>query len=75
MVGGEGAGLGPGFGRRVLAHWGYDGSVPQGCAADSKRREEGGESLGLVVFGRGCSWGDGVLGDEVGESGDRLVEG
>ena len=75
VVGGQGADVGSGFGGGVLAHWGDDGSVAEGCAADLKGGEEGWDLFGRVIVGCWCAWGDGVLGDEVGEAWDWLVVG
>ena len=56
MVRGQGADVRSRFGGGVLAHWGNDGSVAEGCAADLEGGEEGGDFLvGIVGVVRWCA--------------------
>jgi hypothetical protein len=75
VVRGKGANVRSRFGGGVLAHWGDNCSVAEGCAADLEGVEEGWDLFGLVIVDCWCARRVGVLGDEVGESWDGLVVG
>ena len=64
--------MGSGFCGAVLAHWGYEDAVAEGCTPDLEGLEEGGD---FGIGFEGGPWGGGVVGVEVGDIGDWGVVG